>query len=79
MKHVITVINISIGLTQCGFTKGTCEANPEGENRSFIFILCVKSVRLYQFKLAYVVLHMAFSKPSSKNGEILHFNLESHF
>ena len=31
----------------------TCEANPAGENNSFIFTVCVKSV------LAYLVLHMA--------------------
>ena len=30
-----------------------------GENSSFIFTVCVKSVSLYHFKLAYVVLHMA--------------------
>ena len=37
----------------------TCEANPADENSSFIFIVCVKSVPLYHFKLAYVILHMA--------------------
>ena len=37
----------------------TCEANQVGENSSFIFIVCVKSVPHYHFKLAYVVLHMA--------------------
>ena len=37
----------------------TAEANPVGENSSFIFTVCVKSVPLYHFKLAYVVLHMA--------------------
>ena len=37
----------------------TCEANTAGENSSFIFTVCVKSVSLYHFKLAYVVLHMA--------------------
>ena len=39
--------------------KRTCEANAAGENSSFIFIVCVKSVSLYHFELAYVVLHMA--------------------
>ena len=34
----------------------TCEANPEGENSSFIFTVCVKFVPLYHFKLAYVIL-----------------------
>ena len=37
----------------------TCEANPAGENSSFISTACVKSVALYHFKLEYVVLHMA--------------------
>ena len=37
----------------------TCEANPAGENRSFIFTVGVKSVPLYHFKLAHLVLHMA--------------------
>ena len=36
-----------------------CEANVTGENSSFIFTVCAKSVALYHFKLAYVVLHMA--------------------
>ena len=35
-----------------------CEANPAGEYSSFIFTACVKSVPLYHFKLAFVVLHM---------------------
>ena len=39
--------------------KRTCEANPAGENSSFIFTVFVKSVPLYRFKLAYVMLHMA--------------------
>ena len=54
-----------------------CEANAAGENTSFIFTVCVKSVPLYHFKLAHVVLHMAvkeFSKPISGNGEIGNFN-----
>ena len=34
-------------------------ANKVGENSSFTFTVCVKSVSLYCFKLAYVVLHMA--------------------
>ena len=36
----------------------TGEANTAGENK-FIFIVCVKSVPLCHFRLAYVVLHMA--------------------
>ena len=35
------------------------EANPAGENSSFIFTICVKSVPLYYFKLAYEVLRVA--------------------
>ena len=57
----------------CDEGKRTCEANPAGENRSFIFTVCVKSVPLNQFKLACVVLRMAMkdlSKPASKNREI---------
>ena len=60
----------------------TCEANPGGDNSSFIFTVRLKSVLLYHFKLAYVVLHMAvkeFFETQSKNGDIGHFNLESHF
>ena len=37
----------------------TCEANLAGENSSFTLTVCIKSVPLYHFKLAYVVLHMA--------------------
>ena len=44
----------------------TCEANPAGKNSSFIFTVCVKSVPLYRFKLAHVVLHMAV-KEFSRN------------
>ena len=36
--------------------------NPAGENSSFIFTVCVKSVPLYNFKFAYVVVHMAVNK-----------------
>ena len=39
--------------------KKTCKANPAGKNSSFTFTVSVKSVPLYHFKLAYVVLHMA--------------------
>ena len=37
----------------------TCEANVAFENSSFAFTVYVKSVSLYPFKLAYVILHMA--------------------
>ena len=60
----------------------TREVNPVGENTSLIFTVSVKSVPLYYFKLAYVDLQTAikkFSKPTSRNGEIGRFNLESHF
>ena len=42
--------------------KRTCEANPVGEESSFIFTVCIKSVALYHFKLSYVVLHMAVTE-----------------
>ena len=38
-------------------TKGN--VNPTGENSSFNFTVAVKSVPLYRFKLANVVLYMA--------------------
>ena len=76
---VLKLLNSSFKLKfALAFLQRTCEANPGGENSSFIFRACVKSVPLYHFKLAYVVLHMAvkeFSKPTSKNGEIGPFNL----
>ena len=40
-------------------TQRTCEVNTAGENSSFIVTVCVKSVLLYHFKLAYVVIHTA--------------------
>ena len=55
----------------------TCEANAAGENSSFIFTVCVKSVPLCHFKLAHVLyiwLSKKFSKHASKNGEIGRFN-----
>ena len=42
-----------------GTTDRNCEANQAGENSSFIFTVCAKSVPLYHFELAYVVLHVA--------------------
>ena len=33
-----------------------------GENTSFVFTLCAKSVPVYHFKLAYVVLHTAVNE-----------------
>ena len=48
----------------------TCEVNAAGENSSFIFTVCVKSVPCYHFKLAYVVLQMAvkeFFEPTFRN------------
>ena len=41
------------------FPKRTCYANQAGENSSFIFTVCVKSVPRYHFKLTYVILQMA--------------------
>ena len=46
-------------LFRCSLQQRTCEANPAGENSSFIFTVGVKSVPLYHFMLAYVVLHTA--------------------
>ena len=40
----------------------TCEANPSGENSSFIFTVCVRSVLFYYSKLAYVVQHKAMKE-----------------
>ena len=54
LRHHFTVDSKTIGKTE-----KTCEANPASENSSFIFTFCVKSVPLYHFKLAYVVLPMA--------------------
>ena len=57
--------------------QSACDAKAVGENSSFIFTVCVRSVSGYHFKLAYVVLQMAvkdFSKPASINGEIARFN-----
>ena len=39
--------------------KSTGAANAAGEDSSFTFTVCVKSVPLDHFKLAYVILHMA--------------------
>ena len=59
----------------------TCEANPAGENSSFISTVPVKSVPPYHFKLAYLYIWLSnnVSKPTSKSGEIGRFNLENHF
>ena len=53
------VRKVLLEVIQQGYHKRTCEANPAGENSPFIFTVCIKSVPLYHFKLAYVVLHMA--------------------
>ena len=44
------------------FMKRTCQADQAGENSSFIFTVCVKSVPRYHFKLAYVILQMDFKE-----------------
>ena len=73
-------VTSSVSLSSKGAMAGsyrTCEANVAGENSSFIFTVCVKSVPLYHLKLAYLVLHMAakqFFEPTSKNGEISRLN-----
>ena len=41
------------------YTNWINSTNAAGENSSFIFTICVKSVPFYHFKLAYVVLHKA--------------------
>ena len=41
------------------FGQRTREANPAGENSSFIFTVGVKPVPRNHFKLAYAALHMA--------------------
>ena len=45
----------------------TCEADQAGENSSFIFTVCVRSVPRYHFKLAYVVLQMAVKRSFRKS------------
>ena len=64
------------------YFKRTCDSDPAGENSSVFFTVCVKSVPLCHFKLAYVVLHVVakefFETDFSKWG-IYRFNLESHF
>ena len=42
--------------------KSHCKASPGGENSSFIFTACVKSVPVYHFKLPCVVLRTAVKK-----------------
>ena len=57
--------------------KQTCEANAAGENRSFIFTVCLKSLPLHHLSLPmwfYIRLRKNFSKPTSEKGEINHFN-----
>ena len=39
--------------------KKACEANPVGENSSFVFKICVESVPLHHFKFAYADLNVA--------------------
>ena len=59
------------------YAKKICQADAAGENSSFIFTVCVKSVPRYHLKLALVVLQMAveeFLKLTSKNGETGGFN-----
>ena len=74
MREAISVLSFNVNFA----FQRTCEANAAGENSSFIFTVSVKSVPVYHFKLAYVVIHVwlskNFSKPTSKNGEIGRFN-----
>ena len=51
--------------------------NTVGENSSFTFTVCVKSVPHYHFKVACIVLQIAVNEvfeTHSKNGEIGHIN-----
>ena len=59
------------------FKNGYQRAEEAGENSSFIFTVCVKSVLHYHFKFACVVLQIAikdFLKFTSKNRETGRFN-----
>ena len=60
--HLNDFLNIATVVSSIFITSTfqmTHEANPGGENSSFIFVVSVKPVRIYRFKLAYVVLHIA--------------------
>ena len=61
--HIAQLICEEHVRVECGLPsprqKKTCENNAAGGNSSFIFTVCVKSVPLYYFKLACVVLQMA--------------------
>ena len=61
LAKVVILLRIPCSLV----TQRTCEANAAGENSSFIFTVCVKSVPRYHFKLSYVVLHMALNQAIS--------------
>ena len=50
-----STVTVIIRLITSAIGKRACEANPVGENSSFIFKIRVKSVPLYYFKLACVV------------------------
>ena len=58
VMHVQSVFLILFSV----FHQMTCEANSVGENSSFSFTVCVKSVPRYHFELAYVVLQMAIQQ-----------------
>ena len=60
--HGSSWIQMKHGLLHLFAKQRTCEANQAGENSSFIFTVCVKSVPLHHFKLAYVVLRMAIKE-----------------
>ena len=53
---------VSLKIVQCDISLRICQANPAGETSSFISTVCVKSVPLYHFKLAYVVLDVAIKE-----------------
>ena len=51
-KRLDTIVDGIDYLIDVMVLKRTCEANQAGENSSFIFIVCVRSVPRYYFKLA---------------------------
>ena len=58
VNQFLLSIHNSNGYPTCEVHKGP-DANAASENSRFIFTVCVISVPLYHFKLAYVVLYMS--------------------
>ena len=58
----------------------TCEVNRMGENSSFIFTCCVKTVPVYDFKLVWAVLDPSFKeyfKPLTDKSKLAMFYSQS--